>query len=188
MRAEYGDDFDAKAPIKLLDRWQYGVRETAGAQVVVLSQVRGHPCCDALHSLCDAYASCMCMCIWTLPPLSQVLAHVNTIGYEHHVNQIVLTCNGAPIQSLQHLVRCCVDAQSDPGHTPFLSFALEPHDEMIVLETAPLAEMTRELLESHQIPHDRSADLRASSGASHSAAAESARPSASRARRKGKEL
>ena len=40
LRSEYGDDFDQKAPIKLLDRWQYGIKESADAQVVVLSQVR----------------------------------------------------------------------------------------------------------------------------------------------------
>ena len=43
VRAEFGDDFDAKAPIKLLDQWQYGIRQTADAQVVVLSQVLAHP-------------------------------------------------------------------------------------------------------------------------------------------------
>lgn len=38
-RGRYGDDFDAKAPIKLLDQWQYGIKHSKDAQVVVLSQV-----------------------------------------------------------------------------------------------------------------------------------------------------
>ena len=33
LRSEFGDDFDAKAPLKLLDKWQYGIRETADSQV-----------------------------------------------------------------------------------------------------------------------------------------------------------
>jgi len=42
LRAEYGEDFDAKAPLTLLERWQYGLRETTDEQVVVLSQVLAH--------------------------------------------------------------------------------------------------------------------------------------------------
>ena len=43
LRSEYGDDFDSKAPIKLLDRWQYGIKDSGDSQVVVLSQVLAHP-------------------------------------------------------------------------------------------------------------------------------------------------
>ena len=43
MKAEWGDDFDARAPLPLLERWQYGLREAATDQVVVLSQVLAHP-------------------------------------------------------------------------------------------------------------------------------------------------
>ena len=39
LKAEWGDDFDARAPLPLLERWQYGLREAATDQVVVLSQV-----------------------------------------------------------------------------------------------------------------------------------------------------
>lgn len=42
LRSEYGDDFEAKAPISLLDRWQHGTCEAPGDQVVVLSQVLAH--------------------------------------------------------------------------------------------------------------------------------------------------
>ena len=43
LKAEWGDDFDARAPLPLLERWQYGLREAATDQVVVLSQVLAHP-------------------------------------------------------------------------------------------------------------------------------------------------
>jgi len=42
LRSEYGDDFDSKAPVILLERWQYGICERKGDQVVVLSQVLAH--------------------------------------------------------------------------------------------------------------------------------------------------
>mmetsp|Transcript_8529 Transcript_8529/g.21862 ORF Transcript_8529/g.21862 Transcript_8529/m.21862 type:complete len:513 (+) Transcript_8529:51-1589(+) len=42
LRSEFGDDFDAKAPITLLERWQYGTRQAGDEQVVVLSQVLAH--------------------------------------------------------------------------------------------------------------------------------------------------
>ena len=132
LQSEYGHDFDAKAPIKLLDKWQHGLRDVPGAQVVLLSQV---------------------------------LAHVNTVGYEQHVNQIVRCVNGEVVVSLQHLAQVVAAAQAAPSHTPFITFELEPHDEMVVLETATLAETTAELLANHQIPHDRSADLRRSAAA-----------------------
>jgi len=44
LRSEYGEDFDAKAPIKLLDQWQYGIKQSRDDQVVILSQVLAHPC------------------------------------------------------------------------------------------------------------------------------------------------
>ena len=41
-----------------------------------------------------------------------------------------------------------------------LRFDVEPHAELVVLETKAIAEVTAELLRSHNIPADRSADLR----------------------------
>ena len=57
LRAEYGDDFDAKAPIKLLDRWQYGIRDSSDAQVVVLSQVLAHPSNVGYEHICNQIVS-----------------------------------------------------------------------------------------------------------------------------------
>jgi len=123
LRAEYGEDFDTKAPIKLLEKWQYGVRQTPTAQVVVLSQVLAHTC---------------------------------NIGYEHLCNQIVVKVNGEPLTNLTDLVRLV-----EVGKTQtFLTFELEPHSELVVLETEGLEAATTELLANHQIPHDRSANLR----------------------------
>jgi len=142
LRAEYGEDFDAKAPVKLLEKWQHGVAEVAGAQVVLLSQV---------------------------------FAHVHTVGYEHHANQIVTKVNGERVLSLADLVARCEAAQAHPSRTPFLTFELEPHQELVVLESIGLRATTDEFLDNHQIPHDRSADLRVvGSGGSGAAASSSA--------------
>jgi len=120
LRSEFGDDFDAKAPIKLLDRWQYGIKPSADAQAVVLSQV---------------------------------LAHASNVGYEHLNNQLVTRVNGQPLTSLRQLVDV-VEANADA----FLIFELEPHDECVVLDAKTMAAVTAELLHSHHIPADRSAD------------------------------
>jgi S1-C subfamily serine protease len=130
LRAEYGEEFDAKAPIKLLDQWQYGIRESTEAQVVVLSQV---------------------------------LAHAANVGYEHLANQIVTHVNGVPLVSLKHLM-----ALVEGNDKPMLRFELEPHNELVVLESGKIAETNRECLEQHSIPADRSADLRDGAGASSS--------------------
>jgi hypothetical protein len=39
LRAEYGEEFDFKAPVKLLDKWLHGLPSEPGEQVIVLSQV-----------------------------------------------------------------------------------------------------------------------------------------------------
>lgn len=39
LRSEYGKEYDFDAPVKLLDRMMHGHSDTAGQQVVVLSQV-----------------------------------------------------------------------------------------------------------------------------------------------------
>ena len=121
LRSEYGEEFDAKAPIKLLDKWQYGIKESADAQVVVLSQV---------------------------------LAHPSLVGYEHFSNHLVTRVNGVAPTSLRHLVELVAS-----NTEPFLRFEMEPHDELVVVDAATKEAVTAELLQSHQIPADRSADL-----------------------------
>lgn len=39
LSAEYGEKWDLKAPVKLLEKWMHGYKETPDEQVVVLSQV-----------------------------------------------------------------------------------------------------------------------------------------------------
>jgi len=121
LRAEYGDDFDAKAPIKLLDKWQYGLREALDAQVIVMSQVLAHEC---------------------------------NVGYEQLSNLLVSKVNGTPVRNLRHLVEL-VDANTEP----FLSFDLEPHAEMLVIEARQLPKVTAEVLAHHNIARARSKDL-----------------------------
>jgi hypothetical protein len=42
LKAEYGEEFPFRAPIKLLDQHLYGLKSTSDEQVVVLSQVLAH--------------------------------------------------------------------------------------------------------------------------------------------------
>ena len=58
---------------------------------------------------------------------------------------------------------------------PFLRFEMEPHDELVVLDASKADEVTAELLQSHQIPADRSADLQ---GVGKTAAKKKAEPAA----------
>ena len=85
-------------------------------------------------------------------------------------NQLVTKVNGEAVSGLSHLVQL-VQLHRDQK---FLTFDLEPHSELVVLETAKLAEATTELLANHQIPHDRSADLRAQPAANGTAGASTA--------------
>ena len=104
-----------------LDKWQYGIRESPDAQVVVLSQV---------------------------------LAHPSNVGYEHLSNHLVSRMNDEPVVSLKHLMQL-IEANKEKT----LRFTLEPHDESVVLDAATLKDVTAELLHTHSIPADRSADL-----------------------------
>lgn len=85
---------------------------------------------------------------------TQVLAHPCNIGYEQLSNHLVYRVNGEKCTSLKQLVHAVKTTTSR-----YLRFDLEPHNELVVLETAQLAAATSELLNSHQIPSDRSADL-----------------------------
>lgn len=44
LRSEYGDEFDADVPVKILDQMLFGLAEVPGEQVVVLSQVLAAGC------------------------------------------------------------------------------------------------------------------------------------------------
>ena len=178
LRSEYGDDFDQKAPIKLLDRWQYGIKESADAQVVVLSQVREW---EGARLLTQPYTPSppFYSHIFSLPlSLVQVLAHPSNVGYEHLTNHIVLRVNGSPLTSLKQLVELLDHPSPDMSH---LIFELEPHDERVVLDATSVKEVTAELLHLHQIPSDRSVDLRVG-GESSAAAAASSKGKAKRGR------
>ena len=43
LQADYGEEFDRKAPVELLVKWMHGVKDTPDEQVVVLSQVLDAP-------------------------------------------------------------------------------------------------------------------------------------------------
>ena len=98
--------------------------------------------------------------------LSQVLAHPSNVGYEHLANQLVTSVNGVAVTSLVQMLRL-VESNADP----YLQLELEPHNERVVLDAATLATVTAELLHTHQIPADRSADLRQAAAAGSSSRA-----------------
>ena len=110
--------------------------------------------------------------------LVQVLAHPSNVGYEHLTNHIVLRVNGSPLTSLKQLVELLDHPSPDMSH---LIFELEPHDERVVLDATSVKEVTAELLHLHQIPSDRSVDLRVG-GESSAAAAASSKGKAKRGR------
>eukprot|EP00887_Chlorella_sp_A99_P000136 scaffold16.g136.t1 len=70
--------------------------------------------------------------------LSQVLAHESNVGFEEIVNTQVLQVNGVAVNNLRELVR-----------------------ELVILDREAAVAGTKEILEQHCIPADRSADLQA---------------------------
>ncbi|KAL8271019.1 hypothetical protein Esti_005060 [Eimeria stiedai] len=42
LKSEYGDDFESRAPVRLLDRWQHGMQQFPGQQIVILTHVLAH--------------------------------------------------------------------------------------------------------------------------------------------------
>ncbi|CDJ40717.1 trypsin, putative [Eimeria tenella] len=42
LKSEYGDDFESRAPVRLLDRWQHGMQQFPGQQCVILTHVLAH--------------------------------------------------------------------------------------------------------------------------------------------------
>ncbi|KAK9829857.1 hypothetical protein WJX72_008281 [[Myrmecia] bisecta] len=86
--------------------------------------------------------------------LSQVLASDAVVGYEDLVNTQVLSVNDTPVNNLRDLVQA-VDTCKDK----FLRFELE-YNQMVVLETQVARDATADILLTHCIPSDRSANLR----------------------------
>ncbi|CBZ56391.1 hypothetical protein NCLIV_068150 [Neospora caninum Liverpool] len=42
LKSEYGEDFESRAPVRLLDKWQHGFQSFPGEQFVILSHVLAH--------------------------------------------------------------------------------------------------------------------------------------------------
>ncbi|EPR63244.1 trypsin domain-containing protein [Toxoplasma gondii GAB2-2007-GAL-DOM2] len=42
LKSEYGEDFESRAPVRLLDKWQHGFQSFPGEQFVLLSHVLAH--------------------------------------------------------------------------------------------------------------------------------------------------
>ncbi|KAL8440135.1 hypothetical protein Efla_005254 [Eimeria flavescens] len=42
LKSEYGDEFESRAPVRLLDRWQHGMQLFPGQQIVILTHVLAH--------------------------------------------------------------------------------------------------------------------------------------------------
>ena len=136
---------------------------------------RGSTPHTALHTLTTFPLSHLLFASFSLV---QVLAHPSNVGYEHLTNHIVLRVNGSPLTSLKQLVELLDHPSPDMSH---LIFELEPHDERVVLDATSVKEVTAELLHLHQIPSDRSVDLRVG-GESSAAAAASSKGKAKRGR------
>lgn len=86
--------------------------------------------------------------------LSQILAADINVTYQQYVPNIVTHVNNVPINNLRHLVEL-VESNS----APFLRLDLES-ERVIVLDAQMAASENAEILESHNIPYIKSADLR----------------------------
>lgn len=92
--------------------------------------------------------------------LSQILAADINVTYQQYVPNIVTHVNNIPIHNLRHLVEL-VEANG----LPFLRLDLES-ERVIVLNSQEASIQSAEILESHNIPYIKSADLRRHSAAS----------------------
>ena len=161
LRSEFGDDFDAKAPLPLLDSWMHGRKEAEENQVIVLSQVRAHksnpdPNPNPNPNPNPSPNPNPVPVLNPNPNLGtlQVLAHKSNVGYEHLSNQLLGTCNGEKVRHLRHLVEL-VEASTER----FVRFEVGPHGEAVTLEARQLREVTAEILAAHNISQPRSDDL-----------------------------
>jgi S1-C subfamily serine protease len=92
--------------------------------------------------------------------LSQILAADINVTYQQYVPNIVTHVNNVPIHSLRHLVELVESNQA-----PFLRLDLES-ERVIVLDAKQATVQSADILESHNIPFIKSADLRRHSPAS----------------------
>lgn len=87
--------------------------------------------------------------------VSQVLSSDINIGYEDIVNVIVTGVNGKPVRNLKTLVKIVEDCKDE-----YLKVELD-QSVNLVLNTKEAKKSTKEILQTHCIPHPRSIDLRA---------------------------
>jgi len=87
--------------------------------------------------------------------LSQILAADINVTYQQYVPNVITHVNRIPIRNLRHLVEL-VDANTEG----FLRFDLES-DRVIILNAGDAASQSGCILDSHNIPHAKSIDLRA---------------------------
>lgn len=86
--------------------------------------------------------------------LSQILAADINVTYQQYVPNIVTHVNNVPINNLRHLVELV-----ESNKESYLRLDLES-ERVIVLDAAQASIQSTEILESHNIPYIKSADLR----------------------------
>ena len=87
--------------------------------------------------------------------VSQVLSSDINIGYEDIVNVIVTGVNGKPVRNLKTLVKIVEECKDE-----YLKVELD-QSLNLVLNTKEAKKSTKDILQTHCIPHPRSIDLRA---------------------------
>jgi len=86
--------------------------------------------------------------------LSQILAADINVTYQQYVPNIVTHVNNVPISNLRHLVELV-----EANKAPFLRLDLES-ERVIILDSHEATVQSADILESHNIPYIKSADLR----------------------------
>lgn len=86
--------------------------------------------------------------------LSQILAADINVTYQQYVPNMVTHFNKTPIRNLKHLVEMVESNQE-----PFLRFDLES-ERALILDSCDAASQSSTILEHHNIPYPKSADLR----------------------------
>ena len=140
LKAEYGSDWEATAPLRLLELatgWSSSPARP-GQQVVILSSVLTSD---------DAAGGAV------------------TFGLEDFANVRVASVDGVAIESMAGLA-AALDAAAAraraarPGHPDrFMRLALD-YGQLLIVDAADAAAATAGVMETHGIEHDRSPDLR----------------------------
>lgn len=86
--------------------------------------------------------------------LSQILAADINVTYQQYVPNILTHANNTPIRNLRHLVELV-----EANNSPFMRLDLES-ERVIILDSQEASVQNTEILESHNIPYIKSADLR----------------------------